>query len=293
MQHPYTRIVAEIQRRIADGELRPGDRVPSTRQITQEWGVAMATATKALSTLRQQGLVRAVQGVGTVVEDTRHPTRREPGHELTRDRIVRAAIEIADTEGLAAVSMRRIATKLDTATMSLYRHVPGKDDLVILMADTAFTEEPLPTDPPPGWRARLELSSRLQWRACRRHPWLARAISLTRPQVMPNAMMHTEWSLRALAGLDPKTMLYAYLTLLGFVRGAAVSLEGEVDAEQDTGMTPDEWMDSQESALRPALATADFPALSELAEHDISFDLDDLFEFGLQRLLDGLAKLIW
>jgi hypothetical protein len=133
----------------------------------------------------------------------------------------------------------------------------------------------------------------LQWRACRRHPWLARAISLTKPQVMPNAMTHTEWSLRALAGLDPKTMLYAYLTLLGFVRGAAVNLQGEVEAEQDTGMTPDERTDSQESGLRPVLATADFPALSELAGHDIDFDLDDLFEFGLQRLLDGLAKLIW
>ncbi|MGX1606137.1 GntR family transcriptional regulator, partial [Streptomyces celluloflavus] len=64
---PYRRIVDEIRRRIDAAELAPGDRVPSTRRITQEWGVAMATATKVLTTLRQEGLVRAVPGVGTVV----------------------------------------------------------------------------------------------------------------------------------------------------------------------------------------------------------------------------------
>ncbi|WP_312871591.1 GntR family transcriptional regulator, partial [Amycolatopsis acididurans] len=69
MTHPYARIVSELQRRIAVGELRPGDRVPSTRQITQEWGVAMATATKVLNALRLAGLVYPVPGVGTVVAE--------------------------------------------------------------------------------------------------------------------------------------------------------------------------------------------------------------------------------
>ncbi|GHF48025.1 DNA-binding transcriptional regulator YhcF (GntR family) [Amycolatopsis bartoniae] len=291
MTHPYARIVTELRRRIASGELRPGDRVPSTRQLTQEWGVAMATATKALTTLRQEGLVRAVQGVGTVVADGRSP-RTGTEQELTRERIVRAAIEIADGEGLAAVSMRRIATDLGVATMSLYRHVPGKDDLVVLMADAAIAEEPLPDVPPPGWRERLEYSSRLQWRLYHRHRWLAGAISMTRPQALPNAIQHTEWSLRALAGLDPKTMLYAYLTVFGFVRGVAVNLEAEAQAEQDTGLTPDEWMETQEGLLEPLAANGDLPAFRELITHDIDFDLDDLFEFGLARLLDGLEKLL-
>ena len=74
---PSVRIVAELRRRIAAGELPPNARVPSTRQITQEWGVAMATATKVLTALRHEGLVRAVPGVGTVVVGAgfRHPTR--------------------------------------------------------------------------------------------------------------------------------------------------------------------------------------------------------------------------
>ncbi|MEH6377160.1 winged helix-turn-helix domain-containing protein, partial [Streptomyces sp. KLMMK] len=61
---PYLRIAAELRRRIADGELAPGDRVPSTRQIAEDFGVALATATKVLTTLRQEGLVQARPRVG-------------------------------------------------------------------------------------------------------------------------------------------------------------------------------------------------------------------------------------
>ncbi|WP_037892225.1 GntR family transcriptional regulator, partial [Streptomyces sp. Tu 6176] len=64
---PYLRIAAEIRRRIADGELAPGERVPSTRRIAEQWGVALATATKALTTLRLEGLVEARPRAGTVV----------------------------------------------------------------------------------------------------------------------------------------------------------------------------------------------------------------------------------
>lgn len=292
MTHPYARIVAELRRRIAAGELRPGDRVPSTRQLTQEWGVAMATATKALNALRQQGLVRAVQGVGTVVADGHRPARAEPEQELTRERVVRVGIQLADAEGMAAVSMRRVATELGVATMSLYRHVPGKDELVVLMVDAAIAEEPLPENPPEGWRARLELSSRLQWGLYRKHRWLAPAISMTRPQQLPNAVLHTEWSLRALAGLDPRTKLYAYLTVFGYVRGVAMNLEAEAQAQQDTGLTADEWMQTQEEFLRTVAEGGRLPAFTELVEHDIDFELEDLFEFGLARVLDGLEKVL-
>lgn len=74
---PYQRIVADLRRRITDGELRPGDRVPSTRQLAIRWGVALATATKALTTLRQEGLVRAEARVGTVVAQP-EPAAVEP-----------------------------------------------------------------------------------------------------------------------------------------------------------------------------------------------------------------------
>src|SRR5256885_3593153 len=109
---PYRQIAQEIQARINAGELRPGDRLPSARQITREWGVAIATATRVLATLRQAGLAEPRTGVGTVVAapPARTP-RRKPDLELTRDRIVHTAIAVADAEGMAALSMRRVATE--------------------------------------------------------------------------------------------------------------------------------------------------------------------------------------
>src|SRR5262249_10242423 len=146
---PYLRIADDIGARIANGRLRPGDRVPSARQITADWGVAIATATRALAALQQQGLVRPVPGVGTIVTapepaaTTRRAgppaaTKERPAGtsiELSRRRIVRAAIELADAEGISALSMRTVAARLGAATMSLYRYVPSKDELIFHMID--------------------------------------------------------------------------------------------------------------------------------------------------------------
>lgn len=303
---PYRRIATEIRRRITTGQLRPGERVPSARQITHDWGVAIATATRVLSALRQDGLVRVVPGVGTVVDTYESPptlfprtprrrVAREPDDELTPERIVRTAIDMADAEGLAALSMRRIAAELGVATMSLYRHVHSKDDLVLMMADAVLGEAPLPDSPPPGWRAQLELVARIQWTGYGRHPWLAQVISMTRPQILPSGMAHTEWVLRALdgPGLDASTMLHAAVTLMSYVRGAAMNLEAQAQAEQDTGMTDEEWMTAQEPTFAAVFASGSYRTLSKLtSQGDIDLTLDTLFEFGLQRMLDGYAVLI-
>src|SRR5512139_3813404 len=108
MKPPYRRIADQIRDRIERGELRPGQPVPSARQITKEHGVALATATKVLAALRQDGLVTAVPGIGTVVAQDSKPAVRRP--RRTRDvGLIRVALDIADREGLAEVSMRRIA----------------------------------------------------------------------------------------------------------------------------------------------------------------------------------------
>src|SRR5258706_6300526 len=238
-QPSYLRIVEDIRRRIASGNLRPGDPVPSARRITQDFGVALATATRALATLSAEGLTRSVPGVATVVApapSTGPAVRARRGDvELNRDRIVASAVAIADAEGLAQVSMRRIATDLGVATMSLYRHVAGKDELLIYMMDAVLGEERLPDQPPDGWRARLELSSRLQWKGFRRHPWLAPALSMTRPQIVVNGIRHTDGTLAALAtsGLGTEQAMHLQLTLFGFVRGLALSLDPEAQAEQE------------------------------------------------------------
>ena len=313
----YRQIVAELRRRIEIGELAPGDRVPSTREITRRWGVAMATATKVLTELRHEGLVRAVPGVGTVVDGpptrARHvPTtgerrERRPStttaprgrrttseQALTRDRIVATAVAIADAEGLAGVSMRRVAAELGVATMSLYRVVVDKDDLLMRMVDAVFAASPLPANASEGWRARLEIAARTLWGIFRRHPWLAAALSLTRPQLVPSAVSFTEWVLSTLhdRGLDLSTAFSVHLALLNYVRGTAVNLEMEADAEALSGLSSEEWIDAQQPALQAILATGQFPTLERLTRVGYDFDLDDLFEFGLRRLLDGVAVLL-
>ncbi|MGG2463865.1 TetR/AcrR family transcriptional regulator C-terminal domain-containing protein [Streptomyces sp. RGM 3693] len=303
----YSQIVAELRQRIETGELAPGDRVPSTREITRQWGVAMATATKVLTELRREGMVRAVPGVGTVVAAPNRPVRparptaaaaRPSGPAdassvqaaLTLARIVGAAVAVADAEGLAAVSMRRVAAELGVATMSLYRHVADKDDLLTRMMDTVMGEHPLPADPPTGWREAVELAARQLWDLFRSHPWLAPALSMTRPQMITSALPYSEWMLATLHahGLDLQSAFTAHLTLLNYSRGIAVNLE----AEAHSGLDSEKWMDTQEPALLTVLDTGRFPALSRLATAGYDFDLDALFEFGLQRLLDGLAALL-
>jgi AcrR family transcriptional regulator len=290
---PYLRIVGELRHRIRSGELAAGDRIPSTREITREWGVAMATASKVIAALREEGLVRAVTGIGTVVAEPGRALR--PPHELTRQRIVRTAMRVADREGLEAVSMRRIAGEMGVSAMGLYRHVSDKQELVCLMADAAYGAEPLPEPPPGGWRAQVETALRVQWRICRRHPWLVRATSLTRPEFVPRGMAHTEWLLRAVdgLGLDANTMLHVSVSLTNFVRGTAASLETEIQQEAETGVTDDEWMRGREREFATVLASGAYPTLGKVvSQPGLDLDLDTIFEFGLRNHLDGLAVLV-
>jgi DNA-binding transcriptional regulator YhcF (GntR family) len=287
---PYRRIAAGIADRIAAGELAPGDRIASTRQLTAEHGIAMATATKVIATLREQGLVRALPGVGTVVAAVAQPADTAPD----RDRVVRTAVAVADAEGLAGLSMRRLAGVLGMPTMSLYRHLADKEELLLLMMEEVFTGNPPPEMSPAteGWRACVEALARLQWSMYRRHPWLAQAVSFTRPPLAPRAMAHTEWTMRALDGhgLAPDVLFVTAVTVANYVRGTAVNIEDEAQAEQETGLTEEQWMDTQQGRLAAILHNGSYPLMARaISDENLEFDLDRLMEFGLQRLLDGLA----
>ncbi|MFE7741519.1 GntR family transcriptional regulator [Nocardia sp. NPDC057455] len=277
---PYLRIAAEIERRITAGELRPGDPVPTTRAIAREWGVAMATATKALAALKQSGAIESTSRVGAVVAGRRLPSRATEG--LERERIVRAAMQIADARGSAALSLRAVAAELGVATMTLRRHLDVESDFTQLLADAAFAEIDYP-EPPPGWRSHLRVAAHLQWDVYQRHPWVPRLVSITRPATLPAMMAYGLWTLRAFDGLalDSSTRLHVYATLVNYVRGTAVNIETEAGAELDTGMTSKQW-----GAARLAV---DRPLITQLTEPNTEVDLDSLFTFGLERLLDGLT----
>jgi DNA-binding transcriptional regulator YhcF (GntR family) len=294
-------IAAQIREKIKSGELAAGDRVPSTREIMRRWGVAMATASKVLAILKEDGLVRTRPGAGTVVARTsssraRVSTRAQHTETtLTRERIVAAATAVADQEGLGALSMRRIAVELDVATMSLYRHVRDKDDLLTLMIDAAFGEW-LELKSGNDWQEALGEAARGLWRIFRRHVWLAPAYSLTRPLVVPSGLAYTEQVLATLLdrGLKPATAFSMNLILFNFVRGFATSLEMEASAEADTGLTADEWMAVQKPTLEALLADRDVPAfravLDSFEPDGFDLDVDELFESGLSYLLDGFQR---
>ncbi|WP_230686363.1 TetR/AcrR family transcriptional regulator C-terminal domain-containing protein [Catellatospora vulcania] len=296
---PFRQIVGQIRAQIDGGQLRPGDRVPSARQITAEWGVAIATATKVLAALRAEGLVEAVRGVGTIVADRdepAEPVRRErrqrpAAAEPTREQMVRHALALADAEGLEAVSMRRLATEFGLATMSLYRFVRGKDDLVRLMIDAAFAEAPLPAVPPKGVQAQLTVASRQLWGIFRRHPWLAPAMSITRPEFAPHGMKYTEWSLAALdsLGLSETEMMQIHLSIFAFVRGLAMGFATEAQAAQHTGMSSDEWMERQAATFDDLIGSGRFPMVARIsAIPDFELGLDAVFDYGLPRFLHGI-----
>jgi DNA-binding transcriptional regulator YhcF (GntR family) len=295
---PYQRIAAALHRRIVAGELAPGDRLPSTRALAEEWGVAPGTAAKALAELQRLGVARAQPRVGTVVMPRRKGRRAgEKEVELTRDRLVRAGIAIADAEGLEALSMRAVAARLGVATMSPYHHVGSKEELILLMADAAYGEARYPERPVQGWRARLEVGARVLWRLYRRHPWLAQLGPLARPLPLPNLLRHGDWVVAALSdlGLPAKRVLDLEILLYSHGQGLAANLEREARAEADTGLSDEQWLDAQTPLLSSIAASGHHPHFAAMLAglgDGYDFDLDALFELGLQALLDGFGRLI-
>ncbi|MFD1719662.1 GntR family transcriptional regulator [Georgenia deserti] len=288
---PSHRIAGALRQQIVAGVLRPGDRVPSTRQIVREWGVAMATASRALAILRDEGLVSPRTGSGTVVRGDPRPRVAS----LTPGRIVSVAIHIAGSEGLDAVSMRRVAGVLRVAPMSLYRHVAGREELESLMVRAVFTRHPLPDPMPRGWRQRLEVVYRLQWRLYRTYPWLAELTLSTRPPLVPEAMLHSEWTLEALADLDlaPRVRVQVALALPALVHGLAMGVLREIRAEKETNLGNEQWWSTIDDDAVRLLRSGRFPRLSGVEDFGIDAlglpALDDAFEVALGHYLDGLA----
>ncbi|WP_030923168.1 TetR/AcrR family transcriptional regulator C-terminal domain-containing protein [Streptosporangium amethystogenes] len=294
----YLRIADEIAGDIRSGQLAEGRPVPSTRQIVRDRGVAMATATKVLGALREAGLVETIPGRGTIVRRRDERAARTTGPAtgkrarragLTQREIVEAAVRIADTDGLPLVTMRRVAVGLGVSTMALYRHVPNRNDLTLRMADSVFADARLPDIPITAWRRRLEAAAHLFWTVFGRHPWAAEVFSLSRPQIMPNVLPIAEWSLSTLRamGFDAHDMLCTHINLFGHVRGMALVRLAEAQAEEDTGMSADDWMNLQDGLRRWTSSTGN-PGLGYVVREPFDFDLDAVFEYGLQRLLDGI-----
>lgn len=219
--------------------------------------------------------------------------QRGPKRELSIEGIVEVAVGIADSEGLAAVSMSSVAAKLGFTTMSLYRYVSAKDDLILLMQEYGTGLPPASITEAADWRdgmTRWAAASREMYRA---HPWLIDIpISGT-----PNTPNNLAWMDAALGVLNstPLSMVErvaALLLLTGQCRWEASIDRGYKSSNQALGMEATE-RDRAEETLIGSLVTAEaFPHLAVAIEAGILTDPSNPFEFGLERLLDGIGSYI-
>lgn len=217
----------------------------------------------------------------------REPLRPGPKPKHDVREIARAAITIADSEGLAAVAMARVAADLGVTTMALYRYVDSKDELLLAMLDTAYGTPPRRPGPS-GWRPRLQSWARANHDALLRHPWIVQ-IPLADPPLGPNTLAWMERGLAAFAGtrLAHQDRISSLLSLEVYVRG-------HVLLTSSMGATPES--EGYARAVGELVDPDDFPELTAAVASGSLEDGGDLageeFEFGLQTLLDGIATLV-
>lgn len=223
---------------------------------------------------------------------------RGPRPGLSVERITAAAIELADAEGVEALSMRRVAEHLGSGTMTLYRYVPGKAELLDLMVDRVSGEAVQDRPPGKGWRERLELVARTNRELYERHPWLLRAFPL-RPPLGPGIIAKYDFELRAVEGIGLSDVeMDSVLTLvLEHVYAAAAARQGAARTPARTGRTDEQWWAEAAPALEKVLAPERYPVATRVgsaaAEHYRGLvDPEHFFAFGLERLLDGVEVFI-
>ncbi|HEV7648886.1 MAG TPA: TetR/AcrR family transcriptional regulator [Actinophytocola sp.] len=223
---------------------------------------------------------------------------RGPRPGLTVDGIVAAATDLADAEGLAALSMRRVADRLGVGTMSLYTYVPSKAELVDVMYDAACGEVS-PAPAAGGWRAQLEATARASWDLYRRHPWMLQVMAMARPPLGPNSIAGYDRDLRAVDGIGLTDLeMDSVVTVVSvYVQGAARAAVEAAGSARDTGMTDDEWWSEYGPLLEKVFDPSRFPVAARVGAaageaYQAAYDPEHGFEFGLARVLDGIEVLI-
>ncbi|MFD4025251.1 TetR/AcrR family transcriptional regulator C-terminal domain-containing protein [Streptomyces sp. NPDC058576] len=220
----------------------------------------------------------------------------KPG--LSLERIVAAAVGVAADDGLAAVSMGRVAQELGASTMSLYRYVSAKDELYVLMQETAVgPPEPLAAlKAGAGWRAALTEWASAQRDRFRANLWVLR-IPVGGPPVTPNSLAWWEQGLQALegSGLDEGDKISVILLISNFVRSEALLMSDLAAAVTARGVSPEEVTASYERTLRRLVDPERHAGIARLLESGVMSEPDDPeyeFTFGMGVLLDGVEALI-
>lgn len=224
--------------------------------------------------------------------------QRGPRAGFGVDDVLAAAIRLADAEGLAAVSMRRVAQELDVTAMSLYTHVPGKAELLDLMLDAVHGTMAHSDREDQPWRERLAAIARDNHALLAAHPWIAE-VSTHRPPLGPGFMAKYEHELRAFEhlGLDDVEIDAALAHLLAFVHGNARAAAESRRSRQDSAMHDAEWWAANAPLLERVFDARKYPTAARVgaaagAAHGAAYSPEHAWRFGLERVLDGLGVLI-
>jgi AcrR family transcriptional regulator len=222
------------------------------------------------------------------------PKQRGPKPGLTVERIVEAAITLADEEGLEALSMRKVAERLGKGAMSLYRYVPGKAELLDLMLDAIHGEEPPPVTGGGSWREQIEALAHHTRALMRRHPWMLGVTLGQRPPLGPNILASYERWLTVLraTGLSAAEMVATAELLNHYIAGSTRTEVESTQVAETSGVSDTEWWEERTSFWEDYFDPERFPAISAVYDQGAYDAPVDAFEFGLQRVLDGIEALL-
>jgi len=228
--------------------------------------------------------------------------RPGPKPGLSVDAIIAAAVDVADSHGMASLSMRAVGERLGCTAMALYTYVPSKSELVDLMYDSVLAEMPDDQDLGAGWRPALTAWAEDLWLFYLRHPWVLQ-VSQARPVLGPNEYVVLDSVLRIMfeTGLEPVEVRRVTGALFQFVRGVAQTIAEARDAPTATGTADDEWWYGRSALLQEVATDFDtrFPMVTRLAQVG-GFTLDgettpyqeqmstETFRSGLVIFLDGI-----
>ncbi|TDE56042.1 TetR family transcriptional regulator [Nonomuraea mesophila] len=207
---------------------------------------------------------------------------------LDRERIVAAAIALADEGGLETVSLRKVAARLDAGPMRLYGYIATKEELFDLMVDEVHAEI-LPEKPPGDWREALRNHAHRTRRAALRHEWLADLLG-GRPALGPNALAVSEARLAAFEGVADLDTVRCAVDIVGAYLTGAIRREiANLRAERATGLSDREWQRASGPHVMRMLATGRFPALAKAVHEGTEVDAETSFATGLDWILDAVA----
>jgi AcrR family transcriptional regulator len=213
--------------------------------------------------------------------------KAEPHQPLNRNRVLAAAVEIADERGVGAVTMREVASRLGVEAMSLYNHVPSKDDILDGMVDLVIERIELPSDVA-GWREAMRRRAVSAHQVFGEHPWVPILID-SRESSGPSRLLYLDWVLGVLmkAGFSPVGASRAFSLLDSYIYGFGIQ-QFNISAADDA--SPEQMAE----AFLASIPAEKYPNLNRMASHamESGYDAEADFDFGLDIILDGLERIL-